>query len=111
MVASRQVGNPFYRGISRQRERGFGEVAKDIGRTANLIFRQNNVPAAKRVAADLLEFTAPEIAEVASDRKSFKTAAKNVGRQNLRKHLGSGNKKRTASTVIATKSARHTSRS
>ena len=37
------------------------------------------MPGAKRVGADLLEFTAPEIAEVVSGRKNFETAAKSVG--------------------------------
>ena len=52
--------------------------------------RKYVVPAAKRVGADLLEFAVPEIAEVVSGRKNFKTAAKSVGRQNLRKLLGEG---------------------
>ena len=34
MVASRQVEIPFYRGIDRQRGRGFGALAQVIGRTA-----------------------------------------------------------------------------
>ena len=48
------------------------------------------VQAAKRVGADLLEFAVQEIAEVVSGRKNFKTAAKKVGRQTLRKQLGEG---------------------
>ena len=69
------------------------------------------VLAAKRVGADLLEFAAPEIAEVFSGRKKFKTAAKSVGRQTRRKQLGSGSWKRTASRDIPTKSAKRISRS
>ena len=38
----------------------------------------------------MLEFAVPEIAEVVSGRKNFKTAAKSVGRQTLRKQLGEG---------------------
>ena len=75
------------------------------------------VLAAERVGADLLEFAVPEIAEVVSGRKNFKTAAKSVGRQTLRKQLveGSrrstgGSKKRSASRVISTKSAKQISR-
>ena len=45
----------------------------------------------------------PEIEEVVSDRKNIKTAAKSVGRQTVRKQLGSGSRKRTASRVIPTK--------
>ena len=71
----------------------------------------NIVPAAKRVGADSLEFAEPEIAEVVSGRKTFKTAAKSVGRQTMRKLLGNGSKRRTASTVIPTKSAKQISRS
>ena len=85
MVALRQVEIQFYRGVGQQRGRGFGALAQDIGRTAIPFLRKYIVPAAKRVGADLLEFAVPEIAEVVSGRKNFKTVEKNVGRQNLRK--------------------------
>ena len=48
-------------------------------------FCVNVVPAAKRIGADVLEFAAPEIGEVFSGRKSFKSAAKSVGKKTLRK--------------------------
>ena len=94
MVASREVEIPFYRGVGRQRGRGFGALAQVIGRTAIPFLRKYIVPAAKLVGADLLEFAVPEIAEVVSGRKNFKTAAKSVGRQTLRKQLGSDSRKR-----------------
>ena len=100
MVAWRQVEISFYRGIGRQRGRGIGALAQSIGRTAIPFLRQYIVPAAKRVGADLLEFAAPEIEELVSGRKSFKTVAKSVGRQTLRKELSSGSRKRTASRVV-----------
>ena len=81
MVASRQVEIPFYRGAGRQRGRRLGALAQVIGRTTIPFLHKNIVPAAKRVGADLLEFALPEIAEVVSGRKMFKTAAKSVGRQ------------------------------
>ena len=90
MVASRQVEIPYYRAVGRQRGRGFGALAQVIGRTAIPFLRKYVVPAAKRVGADLLEFAAPEIGEVISGRKSFKSAAKSVGKQTLRKQLGEG---------------------
>ena len=111
MVASRQIEIPFYRGLGRQRGRGFGALAQVIGRTAFPFLRKDIVPAAKRVGADLLKFASPEIAEVVSGRKKNKTAAKSVGRQLLRKQLGSGSRKRSASRVIPTKSAKQISRS
>ena len=73
--------------------------------------RKYIVPAAKRVGADLLEFALPEFAEVVIGRKNFKTAAKGVGRQTLRKQVGSGSRKMSASRVIPTKSAKQISRS
>ena len=111
MVASRQTEIPFSRSTGRQCGRAFGELAQIIGRTAIPFFRKDIVPAAERVGADLLEFAAPEIAEVVSGRKIFKTAAKSVGRQILRKQKRSGNRKRTRSRVIPTKTAIQTSRS
>ena len=125
MVASREVQIPFYRGVGRQRERGLGALAQIIGRTKIPFLRENIVPAAKRLGADLLVFAVPEIAEVVCGRKNFKTAAKSVGRQTLRKQLGEGSRRRTvgsrkrkgaigvrqASRVTTTKSAKQTSRS
>ena len=63
------------------------------------------------MGAGLLKFPVPEIADVVSGRKNFKTAAKSVAKQTLRKQLGSGSRKRNASRVIPTKSAKQTSRS
>ena len=85
MVASREVEIPFYRGVGRQRGRGFGAPAHVSGVTAIPFLRKYIVPAAKRVGADLLEFAAPDIAEVVSGRKNIRTAAESVGRQTLRK--------------------------
>ena len=111
MLASRQVEIPFFRGIRRQRRWGFGALAKDIGKTAIPLMRNYIVPVAERVGADLINFALPVIADVVSDRKTFKTAAKGVGRQTLREQMGKDSKKRSASKVIPTKSAEQTSRS
>ena len=111
MVASRQIEIPSYRGIRRQRGRGLGALAQVIARTAIPFLCKYIVPAAKRVGADLLDFAAPEIAEIASGGKNFKTAANSVGRETLRKQLGSSSRKSTGSRVIPTKSAEQTSRS
>ena len=66
MVASRQVEITFYRGIGRQRGRGFGALAQVIKKTAILNLRKCIVPAIKSVGADLFEFAAPEFSEVVS---------------------------------------------
>ena len=111
MVASREVEIPFNRGVGRQRGRGFGGLAQVFGRAVIPFLRKYIVPAAKRVGADLMEFVVPEIAEVVGGRKNIKTAAKSVGRQTLRKRLGRGSRKRSASRVISTKSAKKINRS
>ena len=51
MSASRQVEIPFYRIISRPRERGADALAQVIGRTAIPIMRKYTVPAAKLVGS------------------------------------------------------------
>ena len=94
MVASITFELPYYRGSGRKRGRGFRALAQVIGRTAIPFVRKYIVPAAKRVGADLLEFEVPEVADVVSGKKNFKTAAKSVGRQTLRKQLGGGKQKR-----------------
>ena len=118
MVASTEVEIPYYRGVGRQRGRGFGALAQVIGRTAIPFLRKYIVPAAKRVGADLLEFAVPEIAEIVMGRKNIKTAAKSVRRQTLRKQLSEGSRKRTggsrkrsASRVVPTETAKQISRS
>ena len=69
MDAPNTLELPYYKGIGRQRGRGFGALAQVIGRTAIPLLRKYIVPAAKRVGADLLEFAVPEVAEVVSWKK------------------------------------------
>ena len=59
----------------------------------------------------MLEFALREKAEVLSGRKNFKTAAKSVGKQTLKKQLSGGSRKRTASRVIPAKPTKQISRS
>ena len=108
IVASRQVEIPYYRAVGRQRGRGFGAQAQVIGRAEILFLRKYIVPAAKRVVAELLEFAVSENVDAVSVRKYFKTAAKSVERQTLWKQLGSGSRKKSASRVNLTKSAKQT---
>ena len=55
-----------------------------------------------------MEFATPETAEVVSGGRSFGSAAKNVGRQTLRKQLGSCSK---VENNILMKTIKHASRS
>ena len=109
MVASRQVEIPYYRGVDRQRARGFGALAQVIGRTAIPFLRKYVVPEAKRIGVDMLEFAVPEIAEVVSGRKNFEAAAKIVGKQTLKKQLGEGSRNKQK-RINPTKSTKQSSR-
>ena len=107
MVASNTLEHPYYKGIGRQRRRGFGALAQVIGRTAIPFLRKYTVLAAKRVGDDLLEFAVPEVADVVSGKQNFKTVAKSVGRQTLRNQRGGGKQKRS----IPVKNLKRSSRS
>ena len=50
-----------------------------------------------------MEFAAPEIAEVVSCGKTFKSAAKRAGRNTLRKKVSIGSKQRRSIPTISTK--------
>ena len=54
----------------------------------------------------MLDFAVLEIGEVISGRKSVKTAAKSVGKQTLKKQLGSGSKQKR---IIPTKPTKQSS--
>ena len=84
MVASKEVELPYYKGVERQRGRGFGALAQVIGRTAIPFLKKYVVPAARSIGADMLGFAVPEIADVVSGKQNFKAAAKNVERQTLK---------------------------
>ena len=81
MVASRQVELPFYEGNDQKRGRRIGKLEQCFGRTAIPSLRKYIVSAAKRVGADMLEFSSLVIAACASCRIIIQTAAKSVGIQ------------------------------
>ena len=68
----------------------FGALAQTILRTANPFLRRFVVPAAKRVGGDLIEKTAPEIENVLTGKKKFKSAAADFGKKTQRKKLRAG---------------------
>ena len=122
IIASRQVEIPYYRGVGRQKGRGFGALAQVIGRTAIPFLRKNVVPVAKCKGGCMLEFAATEIGEVSCGRKSSKLAAKNVGKQTPKQQLGEGSRRRKGAVgvrqggskqrkIIPTKSIKQFSRS
>ena len=74
-----------------------------------------NISSQLQNGADLLEFAAPEIGEVISGGKSFKSAAKSVGKQTLKKQLVQGSRRWTGGSkqrrINPTKSAKQPIRS
>ena len=106
MVASNTLEFRHYKGIGRQRGRGFGAPAQVNGRTAILFLRKDIVTAAKRAGADLLEFAVPEVVDVVSGKKNLNTAVKSVGRQTLRKQHGVGRQKSNIPVKILKRSSR-----
>ena len=108
MVSSKQVDILFHRGTGLQHLWGFGSLAHAAGRIVTPFLRKFIVPAAKCVGTDLLEFVAPEFAEVLGSRRIFKTATKSVWREIKTNQLSS---KKTSSSLIPTKSAKRSSRS
>ena len=100
MVASDSFEVSYYKGNGRQRGRAFGALAQAIGRSAILFMRNCIVSAAGLVGAASLEFAVPEIADVFSGEKLFKTAAKSVEKQTLIKQLGGGRQTRSISVNI-----------
>ena len=86
MFASRQVKMHTVEGLEDKGEGGLGLSHKLLGELQFLFYV--NMSSAKRIEADILEFAAPVIGEVISGRKSFKSAAKSVGKQTLNKTVG-----------------------
>ena len=72
---------------------------------------KKNLPAAKRLGADLLEFAVSESADVVSGGKKFETATKSVGRQTPGKLLGTGSRRTSGNRIVTTKLAKQISRS
>ena len=81
---------PYFRGYSRKKGRGFGALAQKIGRTAIPFLRRYVVPAAKRFGADLLDIAAPEIGNVLTGKKKFKSLSADVRKKTLRTQIGGG---------------------
>ena len=85
IVASNTLEFPYNKGIGHQRGRGFEALAQVIGRSAIPFLRKYILPAAKRVGADLLEFAVPEVADVDSGKKNFKSCCQKRRKTDIEK--------------------------
>ena len=81
-----QDENPFYRGIGRQRGRGFGALEQVSESALIPSLRYYILPAAIRVGVNLLEFVVPEVAEVFS-AKNFSDSCKEGAKKKSEKTI------------------------
>ena len=110
MVASREVELPFTKEWEDNEDGGMALSLKLLGELLFFFLKKYVVPAARRIDADMLGCALTEISEVVSVKQNFKAAAKNVGRQTLKKQVG-GSRKRSASKVVQSKSKKRNNRS
>ena len=85
---------PYFKGVPRQRGRGFGALARTVARTTLPILKKYVLPAAKKIGRDVIESAIPEIGGVLSGQTSIKKAGKKTAKSTIRKEVGGGMKKR-----------------
>ena len=85
---------PYFKGVPRQRGRGFGALARTVGRTTLPILKIYVLPAAKKIGRDVIESEIPEIGAVLSGQTSIKKAVKKTAKSKIQKQVGGGMKKR-----------------
>ena len=67
----------YFKRVPRQRERGFGALARTVARNTLPLLKKYVLPAAKKIGRDVIESAIPEIGGVLSGQTSIKKAAKN----------------------------------
>lgn len=91
MVASNhRAPMPYFRGIPRQRGRGFGALASVIGRTAVPFLSKYVAPIAKSLGQNILQAAVPEALSVIDGNTSVRQALRNTGRHAAKRQLGGG---------------------
>ena len=85
---------PYFKGVPRQRGRGFGALARTVARTTLPNLKKYVLPAAKKIGRDVIESAIPEIGGVLSGQTSIKKAVKKTAKSTIQKQVGGGMKKR-----------------
>ena len=83
-----QSVSPYFSVHYRQRGSGFGALAAGIGREALAIARKFLWHVAKKIGRELLVQAAPELVEVAKNKKAPKQALKSIVRKTVQKEVG-----------------------
>ena len=96
---------PYFKGVPRQRGRGFGALARTVARTTLPILKKYVLPAAKKIGRNIIESAVAEIGGVLSGQTSIKKAVQKTAKSTIRKQVGSGMKKRknTRQSIIPQK--------
>lgn len=81
---------PYFKGVPRQRGRGFGAFAGTVVRSAFPILKKYVIPVAKQIGRDVIEAAVPEIGNIISGKSNLKRALKETGRKTLKKQIGGG---------------------
>ena len=84
----------YFKGVPRQRGRGFGALARTVARTTLPILKKYVFSAAKKIGRDVIESAIPEIGVVISGQTSIKKEIKKYAKSTIRKQVGGGIKKR-----------------
>ena len=88
MVAKNSADSRIFRGLARQRGRGFGALVQTLGRIAIPYIKKYIVPAAKRIGAILFEIAAPEIGESVGGCKKTQNICKRCGNKGSLETIG-----------------------
>ena len=67
---------PYFKGVPRQRGRGFGALARTVARTTLPILKKYVLPATKKIGRDVIESAIPETGGVLSGQTSIKKSSK-----------------------------------
>ena len=84
---------PYFKGVPRQRGRGFGALARTVAKTTLLILKKYFLPAAKKIGRDVIESAIPKIGGDLSGQTSIKKAVKKTAKSTIRKQFGGGIKR------------------
>ena len=78
----------YFKGVRRQRGRGFGALARTVARTTLPFLKKYVLPAAKKIGRDVIKSAIPEIGGVLSGQTSIKKAVKKTAKSTIQKQVG-----------------------
>lgn len=101
---------PYFKGVPRQRGRGFGALAAVVGRSALPFLAKYVAPIAKTLGKNLVEAALPELVSVVEGKKKIKQAFKDTGKTTIKRQVGRGRKRKRVTRKKPTKIIKKTKR-